>query len=158
MFRCFFFRMNFRFILCMLLPLASPMVREKRLYGLMQLIWYWYWNLYGLVQLISNIVRACRSVSLAKSSKMPKTTWAGMSLISFCLTIVNGPLIVCIAGCPSCQHLRSVSQLERQTCCCEQDVVWWNQQLRKDVVLWCWCCLVMLMLSLVHLHHLHTIW
>ena len=75
--------MNFRFILCMLLPLASPMVREKRLYGLMQLIWYWYWNLYGLVQLISNIVRACRSVSLAKSSKMSKTTWAGMSWILF---------------------------------------------------------------------------
>ena len=148
----FFFRMNFRFILCMLLPLASPMVREKRLYGLMQLIWYWYWNLYGLVQLISNIVRACRSVSLAKSSKMSKTTWAGMSLISFLFDHCQWSI--------DCLHCRmsKLPALEKCEPAGEAELLLWAGCCLVEPTAQERCCLVMLMLSLVHLHHLHTIW
>ena len=131
--------MNFRFIFCMLLPLASPMVREKRLYGLMQLIWYWYWNLYGLVQLISNIVRACRSVSLAKSSKMSKTTWAGMS----CLTIVNGPLIVWCLHC----RMSKLPALEKCEPAGEAELLLWAGCCLVEPTAQERCCLVMLMLS-----------
>merc|ERR1712179_624083 len=113
------FRMFSRFLLWMLLPLlASAMVREKRLYGCQSCQ-----HLSSLAQLEKQ--SCCCNQDVVWWNQQFRMfsrflLWMLLPLLASAMVREKR-----LDGCQSCQHLSSLAQLEKQSCCCNQDVVWW---------------------------------